>query len=122
MDYTVTTSETAKLWPNLWHMEIPRPGSESEPQLQTTLHLQQHGSFNPLHQVSNAHLHRGWAIVIAFLTHCATAETPCQTYLFIYLYSFSFLWAMYKSWFAPHPHQYVVLSVFLILAILMCVP
>lgn len=29
------------LWPYLWHMEVPRPGIESEPQLQS-MPLQQH--------------------------------------------------------------------------------
>ena len=29
------------LWPHLWHMEVLRPGTESEPQLQPKLQLWQ---------------------------------------------------------------------------------
>ena len=36
------------LWPHLCHMEIPRPGIESEPQLRSTPYQQPHQIFNPL--------------------------------------------------------------------------
>lgn len=40
--------------PHPWHIEIPRTATESELPLQHMLQLQQHRSFNPLHQAGAA--------------------------------------------------------------------
>ena len=41
--YTHMAPKAVKLffWPHLWHIEVPRPGIKSEPQLQPMLQLQQ---------------------------------------------------------------------------------
>ena len=44
-------------WLHLWHMEIPRPGIKSEPQLWSMPQLQQHWILNPLCQGLNPHIH-----------------------------------------------------------------
>ena len=62
----------------LWYMEGPRPGIESEPQLQ-------HQIFKPLHQAGDgAHASAATqATAVGFLTHCATAGTPITVYFSI---------------------------------------
>ena len=37
-------------WPHPWHMEVPGPGTESKPQVWLIPQLQQHQTFNSLHQ------------------------------------------------------------------------
>ena len=67
--------------PHLQHMEVPRPGTESKPQLQPIPQLQKLQILNPLGQ--------GWGLnpscssnpsccrdKARSLTHCATAGTP----------------------------------------------
>ena len=39
--------------PPLWHMEVPRPGSEPEPQLRPLPQLWQHWILNPLCQAGD---------------------------------------------------------------------
>ena len=66
---------------HLQHMEVPRPGVESELQVWPTLQLQQPRSFNPLHWAWD------WtctsavtqATAVRFLTHCTTAGTPWES-------------------------------------------
>ena len=61
-----------------WHMEVSRPGTESELELQPTLQVQQQWTFNPLLGTGD------WtqasattqATAVGFLTHCATVGTP----------------------------------------------
>ena len=62
----------------VWHMEVPRPETESEPQLRPTWQVQQHGLLNPLSRARDG-IHTSavtWAAVVGFLTHCVTVETP----------------------------------------------
>jgi len=41
------------LWPNPWCVEVPGPGTESEPQLRPTPQLQQHQILNRLPQAED---------------------------------------------------------------------
>jgi len=58
-----------------WYMEVTRPGTESEPQLQ------------PIHSCGNAGSctepgsPMTQATAVGFLTHCATAGTPGKPHL-----------------------------------------
>ena len=52
-------------WLHPQHMEVPKPGTESEPQ------LQQHQARNQTCTSAVTH-----AAAVRFLTHCATAGTP----------------------------------------------
>ena len=68
------------LWMYLWHMEVPRPGIESKPQLQPTAEQQQGQILNPLHQGrARDRTHAStviWATAVRVLTHCIIVGTP----------------------------------------------
>ena len=61
------------IWLHSWYMQVPRPGVESELQVEPTPQLQQSQILNPLHwagdqtHASQRHGH---------VTHCATGEPP----------------------------------------------
>ena len=63
---------------NLQHIEVPGPGTESEPQLRPTPQVQQHWISNPLHWAVGQTCTSSvtWATAVGFLTHWATAGTP----------------------------------------------
>ena len=41
------------LWPHPWHMEVPRPGTDSEPQQEPEPRQWHHWLFNPFHHQGN---------------------------------------------------------------------
>ena len=78
------------LWPLSWHVEVPRPGIESKPQLQFTLQLQQHHVLYPLHWAGDQTLSSAvtWGSEVGFLTHCAMTGTPIAILLLCNIYYF----------------------------------
>ena len=67
------------LWLYPGHMQVPRPGTESQPQLQPTPQLWQCRTFNPLCQAEDPNCTSAvtHASAAGFLAHCARAGTPC---------------------------------------------
>ena len=70
------------LWLYPQHMGIPRPRTESEPQLRPTPQLQQCQILNPL-CLTGDWTHTSAAV--RFLTHCATVGTPELNFLPIHM-------------------------------------
>ena len=64
--------------PHPWHMEGPRPGTESEPELWPKPQLHQCWTFNPLWQAGDGTCTSvvSTAAAVGFLTYCATVGTP----------------------------------------------
>ena len=81
--YEILFSLTLSPYP--WYKEVPRPGSESKPQLKPKPQLQQHWIFNPSSQARDQTLASSatQAAAAGFLTHCAIAGTPlCMKFFF----------------------------------------
>ena len=66
------------LWPHPQFMEVPRPGIESKPQLQTISQFWQHRILWPSRPGwgSNPYLHSDPSRCSGFLTHCTTVGSP----------------------------------------------
>ena len=81
-------------WPHSGHMEVPRPGIKSEPQLRPEPQLQQHQILNPLapSQGLNPHHFRDNA---RSLTLCTTAGTQG---LSILSYSENLIHPSFSGW------------------------
>lgn len=72
-------------WPHMGHMEIPRPRTETELQLQPTLELQQYQILNPLGWAGDPTFTSTvtWAAAIRFLSHYNTTGTPRTLFLIL---------------------------------------
>ena len=62
-------------WPCLQHMQVPGPGTESEPQLCPTPQLQQCWILNPLRGARDQNLSLCRAAAVRSLTYCTIAGT-----------------------------------------------
>ena len=72
------------IWSHPQHMDSPRPGIVSEPQLWPTQQLQQHQSFKPMCRARDQ-THTPavtWAAAVGFLTQSAMAGTAVICWLF----------------------------------------
>ena len=73
-------------WLHPWHVEVPRPGIESKPQLQPTPQLRQSWILNPLCWPGDWTCTSAATVATAFgfLAHCATAGALLQGSFYIF--------------------------------------
>ena len=79
-------------WWHSRHIEVPRLGIESEPQLRTVPQLRQCQILNPLPWTRDWTQTSAvtWVAAVGSLTHCTAVGTPILFYLFILFYVYVF--------------------------------
>ena len=94
INYTMYRFFLFFLWPHLQHVEVPGPGTESEPQPHLCHNVSNARSFNPLYQAGDQTTASiaTTAAAVRFLTHCATAGTPTIYSFKKHIYTYIHLW------------------------------